>query len=118
VVDDNHDSAESLSKLLELMGYEVHVAYDGPHALMAARLFLPQMVLLDIGMPGMSGHAVARALRAEPPPLGTALLVAMTGWGHERDRERSRDAGFNAHLVKPVELSDLLPLLAHGKLTS
>jgi CheY-like chemotaxis protein len=114
VVDDIRDSAESLSKLLELVGYEVRVAFDGPEAIKEAKQFLPQVVLLDIGMPGMSGHAVAKALRAEPPPLGTALLVAMTGWGQEQDRARSRDAGFNAHLVKPVELSELLALLAHG----
>jgi PAS domain S-box-containing protein len=113
VVDDNRDSAESLAKLLQLIGYQVRLAYDGPQALDEARSFLPQIVLLDIGMPGMSGHAVAQAIRAEGPPLGVALLVAMTGWGHERDRQRSREAGFNAHLVKPVELNDLLPLLAH-----
>jgi PAS domain S-box-containing protein len=113
IVDDNRDAAESLGKLLELVGYRVRVAFDGPQALHAARTFLPEMVLLDIGMPGMSGHEVARTLRSEPAPLGEAVLVALTGWGQDRDRQNSREAGFNVHLVKPVELHELLPLLAH-----
>jgi PAS domain S-box-containing protein len=112
VVDDNRDSADTLARLLGMIGFDVRVAYEGPQALREAREFLPEVVLLDIGMPGMSGHEVARALRSEPGPVADALLIAMTGWGQDRDRQNSREAGFNAHLVKPVELSDLLPLLA------
>jgi PAS domain S-box-containing protein len=111
VVDDNRDSSESLAILLQIMGHEVHIAYDGPNALESARTHHPDTVLLDIGLPGMSGHTVARRMRQELHMTGT-LLVAMTGWGQEEDRKRSREAGFDHHLVKPVEPNALEALLA------
>jgi PAS domain S-box-containing protein len=114
VVDDNEDSADSLAIWLRLKGHEVRTAYDGPQALAQALEQPPELVLLDIGMPGMSGYEVARRLRAHP---GTRLtmLVAMTGWGQEEDRRQSREAGIDQHLVKPLEprvLEDLIARLA------
>jgi two-component system CheB/CheR fusion protein len=111
VVDDNRDAVESLAMLLRLDGHEVRVAHDGPRALEAAAAFAPQVVLLDIGMPGMSGYEVARRLRADGGPA-CPLLVAMTGYGQDEDRRRSREAGFDHHLVKPVEFEVVLALLA------
>jgi CheY-like chemotaxis protein len=111
VVDDNRDSADSLALWLELAGHEVRTAYGGQEALDAAEAFLPAVVLLDIGMPGMNGYDVARGLR-EQPATRTVLLVAMTGWGQDEDRCRSQEAGFDQHLVKPVEPQNLKNLLA------
>jgi CheY-like chemotaxis protein len=102
VVDDNVDSAESLSLLLELGGHEVRTAHDGPAALEAARAFQPRVVLLDIGLPGMSGYEVARRLR-EMSGMERALLLALTGYGQEDDLRLARAAGFDQHLVKPAE---------------
>ncbi len=102
VADDNRDAADTLALLLEMSGHQVCVAYDGLQALATAREMRPEVALLDIGMPGMDGHAVARAVRAEP--WGAAvLLVAVTGWGQEEDRRRAREAGFDHHVTKPVE---------------
>jgi CheY-like chemotaxis protein len=114
VVDDNVDSAVSLGMLLKLAGQDVRVAYDGPAALRQAMDFRPQLVLLDIGMPGMDGYEVARRLRRQPS-LEDTLLVALTGWGQEEDRRRSAAAGFDHHLVKPVEPDALSGLLADLK---
>ena len=111
VVDDIADSAETLGELLALWKHEVRTALGGAAALDAAREFRPELVLLDIGMPGMDGFEVARRLRAEHGHDGMTL-VAMTGYGQERDRERTRQAGFDAHLVKPVDLAALGQLLA------
>jgi PAS domain S-box-containing protein len=109
IVDDNVHAAESLAVLVQLWGHETHVAHDGPEALEAACEFRPEVVLLDIGLPRMDGYRVARRLRDE----GFAgLLVAMTGYGQDEDRRRSRDAGFDQHLVKPVDLGMLEGLLA------
>ena len=110
VVDDNQDSADTLSEMLTLSGYEVQTVYDGPTALQAAAAFAPQFVLLDIGLPGMNGHEVARALRMMPG-LADAVLVAVTGWGQPQDREASRAAGFNHHLVKPLDFDVLMKML-------
>jgi signal transduction histidine kinase len=110
VVDDNADGAQSLGMLLQMFGHEVRTAQDGPAAIEEARKYEPEVVLLDIGLPGMDGLEVARRLRQE---LGLkALLVAMTGYGQEEYRRRSQEAGFNAHLVKPVDLETLHTMLA------
>ncbi|MBI3948542.1 MAG: response regulator [Armatimonadetes bacterium] len=111
VVDDNADFAEMLAALLETCGHEVRVAPDGAAALEAAARFRPSVVLLDLGLPGMSGHEVARCLRERMEP-GDARLIAISGYGQEEDRRRSRQAGFDEHLTKPVGLDELAPLLA------
>ncbi|MDR3636722.1 MAG: PAS domain S-box protein [Isosphaeraceae bacterium] len=111
VVDDNVDAANSLAKLLDrLYGQETRVAFDGPSALALTTSFRPEVVLLDIGMPGMDGYQVARRLRDDPASR-KATLVALTGWGQENDRRRSKMAGFDHHLVKPVDLEDLRTIL-------
>jgi CheY-like chemotaxis protein len=109
VIDDNAATAESLSILLGMWGHEVATAASGAEALELAASFDPQIVLLDIGLPGMEGYEVARRLRAELH-LNPAI-VAMTGYGREEDRRRSREAGLHAHLVKPVEPDALKALL-------
>jgi PAS domain S-box-containing protein len=111
VVDDNRDAAESLGTLLQLHGADVRVAYSGPEALEALATYRPSVVLLDIGMPGMDGHEVARRIR-QRPELRDVALVALTGWGQEKDRHRSQLAGFDDHLVKPADISSLEKLLA------
>jgi CheY-like chemotaxis protein len=109
IVDDNADSAETLAMLLELYGYPVRTAGDGPAALAAGAAFLPQAVLLDIGLPGMDGYEVCRRIRGSEWGRD-ALLVAVTGWAEE-STGRAREAGFDAHLVKPVEPSALQKIL-------
>lgn len=110
VVDDNQDSAESLSLLLELMGHSVRTAHDGEQAIAAADAFRPHLVLMDIEMPRMNGYDAARHLR-KAPWTADVTLVALSGWGQDEDVERSREAGFDAHLVKPVEAAALEALL-------
>ena len=111
VVDDNVDSAESLAMLLQTVGHEVQTAHDGPTGLTAALGFRPDAVLLDIGLPKMDGYEVARRIRLAPQ-LATTPLIALTGYGQESDRQRSREAGFDHHLVKPVDFENLLRILA------
>lgn len=111
VVDDVRDSAETLAMILRLYGHEVHLAFDGPGALEAAVALRPDIVLLDIGLPGMTGHEVAHHLRAEHG-LTNMVLIALTGWGQEEDRRRSREVGIAHHLVKPVDPETLHQLLA------
>jgi signal transduction histidine kinase len=111
VVDDNRDAADSLAMLLGGEGCAVTVAYDGETALTVALAQRPQLVLLDIGLPGMDGHAVAQAIR-QRSELSPIRLVALTGYGQPADRERSQAAGFDAHLVKPVDLETLRRLLS------
>jgi CheY-like chemotaxis protein len=110
VVEDNPDGAETLAMLLRMSGHEVRTALDGAIALEIADAFRPEVVLLDIGLPGMSGYEVATLLRGVPG-MATALLVALTGYGQERDRDLSRRAGFDQHLTKPVDHKALLRLL-------
>ena len=110
VVDDNVDAAESLAFLLRTDGHEVDTAYDGVSALEKAHRLLPDVVLLDIGLPGMSGHEVAGRLRQEHRDR-SLLLIALTGYGQEEDRRRSQEVGIDAHLTKPVDLPDLQALL-------
>ena len=110
VVDDNRDAAESLGMLLDLLGADVHYVFNGPEALKAVATYRPDVVILDIGMPGMDGHEVARRLRQQPE-FRNITLIALTGWGQEDDRRRSRDSGFDYHLTKPAELGVLQKLL-------
>jgi CheY-like chemotaxis protein len=111
VVDDNQNGADSLQQLLEIYGHESRAAYDGESALRLAREFRPDVVLLDLGMPGLDGYQVARRLRRDEG-LHDALLVALTGYGSEEDRRLSAEAGFDAHLLKPADLGQLQRLLA------
>lgn len=116
VVDDNVDSAESMALLLSLDGHDVRTAFDGPGALAIAREFQPEAVLLDIGLPGMDGYEVAKQMRGLPG-MQKALMIAVTGYGQADDRARSKAAGFDHHLVKPVDpeiLSALLATLRNG----
>jgi PAS domain S-box-containing protein len=110
VVDDNEDVADTLALLLRQGGHEVRVAHDGPAALEAARAYQPEVVLLDIGLPGMTGYEVAQHLRQQPP-ANLTLLIALTGYGQDEDRRRSSEAGFDLHLTKPVDPADLKRLL-------
>ena len=111
VADDNHDSAEALATLLQLHGHEVRVAHDGVEALRTGETFMPDVLLLDLGMPKMDGYETARLARAQP--WGTSvMIIALTGWGQERDRQRTAEAGFDAHLIKPVTDVDLFRVLA------
>jgi PAS domain S-box-containing protein len=111
IVDDSEDSAESLALLLQLGGHDTHKAHDGLAALEAAGRLRPDAVLLDIGLPGLNGYEVCSRIRKEPWGKET-MLVALTGWGQEEDRQRSKEAGFDAHMVKPVDHDALLKLLA------
>jgi two-component system, chemotaxis family, CheB/CheR fusion protein len=110
VADDNSDALESLATLLELGGHEVFSAANGALALESAERNLPEVALLDIGMPKLDGYEVARRIRAEPWGRGITL-VALTGWGQDSDRRRSGEAGFDTHLVKPLDLDKLTELL-------
>ena len=110
IVEDNVDSADTMQILLQLSGYDARAAYDGTSALSIAREFKPHAVLLDIGLPRKDGYEVARELRALPETR-TALLVALTGFGQEDDKERATRAGFDAYQVKPVEPAAIEKLL-------
>jgi PAS domain S-box-containing protein len=111
IVDDNMDAAATLSLLLQLAGHTTFLAHDGPEALKAAAEFKPDVVLLDLGLPGMDGFEVARAMR-RMPELGHPVLVAVTGWGGPEDRLRSKQAGFDEHFTKPVDISMIELLLS------
>jgi CheY-like chemotaxis protein len=111
VVDDNRDGAESMTMLLGAHGHEVRTVHDGPTALTVAAEWRPDVMLLDIGLPGMNGYDVAERIAGQPW-RGSMQLVAVTGWGQAEDRARSAKAGFDAHLVKPVELDVLLQAVA------
>jgi CheY-like chemotaxis protein len=111
VVDDNHDAADSLALLLQLSGNVTRAVYDGPACMTCAQEFRPGAVILDIGLPGSSGYDVARAIRATEWGR-EVVLIALTGWGQERDRHQSAAAGFDHHLVKPVAPDELMALLA------
>jgi CheY-like chemotaxis protein len=111
VVDDNHDSALSLAMLLSIMGHDTRTAHDGESALTTAESFLPEVVLLDIGLPKLNGYEVAQRIREQA--WGQSMfLIAVTGWGQDEDRQRSTEVGLNAHMVKPVEADALEKLLA------
>ena len=111
IVDDNVDGAESLALLLRFAGHTIEVAHDGQEALTVAEQFRPDVMLLDIGLPGLNGYEVCQRIRRGP--WGKAMtIVALTGWGQEEDRRRSTEAGFDTHLVKPVDPPSLMQLLA------
>jgi CheY-like chemotaxis protein len=113
VVDDNVDSAQSMGMLLELEGFTVELAYDGDQALSRAAVFQPDAVLLDIGLPGLNGYQVAQQLREHSTSEGgmPILLVAVSGYGRDKDRQTSRLAGFNVHLTKPADPAEVLRVL-------
>lgn len=111
VVDDNQDAAESMAMLLEVLGAEVHAVHGGAAALEILPAYRPDLVLLDIGMPGMDGYEVAQRIR-RLPGLGGIRLVALTGWGQDEDRRRTEESGFERHLTKPADLAALRTLLS------
>ncbi len=111
VADDNEDGREMLGFLLRAQGHSVEVAADGPAAIESAASFHPEVIVLDIGMPGMSGYAVARTLR-QKPWASRPTLVALSGLGQQEDKSRAAEAGFARHFTKPVDVNDLLAYLA------
>jgi CheY-like chemotaxis protein len=110
VADDNRDAADSLAAYLRHLGHEVRVAYDGQEAVQLSADFAPNVALVDIGMPSLSGHDVARRFRSEKWGQHTRL-IAVTGWGQEEDRRRSKEAGFDQHVVKPLDLEKIEHIL-------
>jgi CheY-like chemotaxis protein len=110
VVDDHPDAAESLAALLQGAGYQAAVAHDGPAAIAVATRLRPDVVLLDIGLPGMNGFEVARALK-EAPETRSCVLIAVSGYGQTEDHQRSREVGFDHHLVKPADFVELERIL-------
>jgi CheY-like chemotaxis protein len=117
VVEDNVYAAKSFATLLRLDGHDVQVAHEGPEALRMAETFRPDVILLDIGLPGIDGYEVAQRLRANPEFKETQF-IAMTGYGQPEDRRRSREAGIDHHLVKPVKIDFVRALLARGEPSS
>ena len=109
IVDDNVDAATTLSWLLAEQGYTVEVAHDGPGGLAKAQSFKPEILLLDIGLPGMDGYELARRLRSDG--FRSSLMIAISGYAHEADIERARDAGFDRHLAKPIDIDHLVKSL-------
>ena len=111
VVDDNFDVAQTVGWMLETIGHDYRIVQEGRRAVEAAREFRPDAILLDIGMPGMDGYAVCRAVR-EDNLIKDTVIIAQTGWGRDRDRATATQAGFDHHLVKPVSLDDLERVLS------
>ena len=112
VVDDNQDAADSLMMLMQMRGFEVRVAYDGQTAIDIATKEKPAIILLDIGLPGIDGYEVCRRMRQQG--LSDTCIIALTGYGQDRDRERSKEAGFDLHTVKPIKIDELVRLIAEG----
>ena len=113
IVDDNRDAAASLAMLLKITGHETHIANDGLEAVEAVATFRPEIVLLDIGLPKLNGYEACRRIR-EQPWGKNIVIVALTGWGQEEDREKSKNAGFDGHMVKPLDFAALTKLLAES----
>jgi CheY-like chemotaxis protein len=111
IVDDNRDGADSLAMMLQIMGNETATAYDGQEGVTVAERLRPDVVLLDIGLPKLNGFEAARHIREQTWGEKT-VLIAVTGWGQEEDRRRSREAGFDHHMVKPVDPNALMKLFA------
>jgi DNA-binding response OmpR family regulator len=114
VVDDNRDAAASLAMMLSLRGHDTRTAHDGLEALELAEAFRPEVILLDIGLPKLNGYDTCRRIREQPWGKGMCI-VAVTGWGQEDDRRRSQEAGFDEHMVKPVDVAALEQLLARSR---
>ena len=114
IVDDNRDSAASMGMLLRIIGNDIRVAHDGLEAVETAESFRPDVVLLDIGLPKLNGYQVAERIRQQPWSH-SSVLIAITGWGQETERRRSREAGFDHHLVKPVDPDALRAVLASAE---
>ena len=112
IVDDNKDLATSLARLLGLLGHEVEVVFDGRKAIEAVRIYRPRVLLLDIGLPLVDGYQVARTLRQEG--FHDILIIALSGYGQEEDRRRSREAGMNHHVTKPVDVKTIAELIARS----
>jgi CheY-like chemotaxis protein len=110
VAEDNRDSADSLKALLDALGYDTHLAYDGESAVRAAATLRPDVIIMDIGLPGLNGYDAARRIRAQHPDM-RVVIVALTGWGQRSDRLRSAEAGMDHHLVKPLDLAALKKIL-------
>ena len=116
VVDDNRDGASSLAEMLDLMGSDTQTAYDGAQAVEAAEAFKPDVILLDIGMPKLNGYDACRRIRTQP--WGRSIvIVAQTGWGQEDDKRKAQEAGFDFHMVKPVDPAAFQKVLAEMKAT-
>ena len=110
IVDDNVDLARGMARILEIHGHHVQIAHDGPAGLDNAKAWRPEFVLLDIGLPGMDGYQIAALLRHDPNTKN-AVIIAISGYGQEEDRDRSKQAGFDHHLVKPISSSDLIKVI-------
>lgn len=110
IAEDNRDSADSLKALLEALGHEAHISYDGESAVRSAADLRPDVIVMDIGLPGINGYEATRQIRAMKPAL-PALIVALTGWGQQSDRLKSAQAGIDHHLVKPLDLAALKQIL-------
>ena len=111
IIDDNIDGAASLGMYLEMLGHEVRVFNSGPKALESLRANLPQVIFLDIGLPGMNGYEVARAIRSMPRGK-EPLVAAVTGWGTEDDKRKTAEAGFDIHLTKPIDVAEVERLVS------
>ena len=111
VVDDNRDTADSLARLIRSLGYEAKAVYDGRHAIEEAPLFLPDMALIDIGMPGLNGYETVSQIRQQVGNMHT-ILVAVTGWSRDEDKQRAYESGFDLHVAKPMNAETLKELLA------
>jgi len=114
VVDDNIDAAESTAAYLRLEGHEVKTVNDGHDALSSVQVFAPHVIVLDIGLPGIDGYAVARQLRSQGD-TSHALLIALTGYGQREDREKAKEAGFDYHFTKPAEPKDIQGAIERGR---
>lgn len=110
VIDDNEASAKTMMWTMEMLGHTAQIALDGYTAIELAKTFLPNVVLLDIGLPGMNGYEICQALRKQPA-LNDTIFIAQTGWGQKEHRERTKEAGFDYHLVKPVDIKALTHIL-------
>jgi CheY-like chemotaxis protein len=110
VIDDDPDGAEMVAEMLEALGYQSKFALNGPSAIALAKVFLPQVILLDLSLPEMDGYEVARQLRREAV-LAAVKIVAVTGWSGPEREKKARDAGFDHYLIKPIQLSALKPIL-------